>query len=371
MSNVVNIYGPIGHGSTILMTTGQQNICRYILKHNNRCYDSQYVFNEYTFESVDTINHDNIAKFTLKYHKKSNNKLMFYLKYINNNVLRQNYNNEYQHQQYQNTNNGGVDICQTINHHLYLNVKIINDKAYPILSNNKIYFTTRWSYVDTTLNTPHLLSGHLSKWEIDFGGQQYELFFGDVSYVSVIPLLWYEQHGNAIDNTQQFYGLNTLLKKLNTCSKKDFMNNFKGYSNEYWAQHYSNVIYCSAQQRCTMCLNDLKKITKNNKPISENGSKSMLNDNLWSSEYCQVLLGVAPGGYSINGIIPTNTNEDSSNVNPNIITMTTTATASTTNIPTTRTSTTTTYNNDYLTLIAIISIFVVVMLLTFGITYKN
>lgn len=138
----------------------------------------------------------------------------------------------------------------------YINVKIELDGdkkvACACISPEKAFFWIDYSSIDKTPRS-RLLAGALYSLQTTFGEQDYIVswkiqgfFNGDL--IIFLPTTWYEH----ADNRQSGFchaktGIITLVEKLNQLS-------FKGYTTQQWCEDVSYISHCTDTKQCGNCL---------------------------------------------------------------------------------------------------------------------
>jgi hypothetical protein len=136
----------------------------------------------------------------------------------------------------------------------YINIKIDrdgNDKvASATISSEKAFFWIDYSNIDR-IPRSQLLAGSLYSLRTTFGEQDYIVSwkvqgFSNGDLVIFLPTKWYEK--TSTDSfCQHKEGIITLVESLNQIG-------FKGYTTQQWCEEVSHVTHCPTETHCGECL---------------------------------------------------------------------------------------------------------------------
>lgn len=140
------------------------------------------------------------------------------------------------------------------NNYINVRIELDGDKkvACACISPEKSFFWIDYSSIDKTPRT-QLLAGALYSLQTSFGEQDYVVswkiqgfFNGDL--VIFLPTKWYE-HTDKLQSgfCQAKKGVITLVESLNQLS-------FKGYTTQQWCDDVSHVYHCTDTKQCGECL---------------------------------------------------------------------------------------------------------------------
>lgn len=132
----------------------------------------------------------------------------------------------------------------------YINVKIEKEKsACAVVSNEKAIFSLDYSSVDKNPR-PLLLAGALYSLETVFGEQRYIVSwkiegFSNGNLAIFLPTTWYEPQAES-SFCEMKRGIIDLIENLNQLQ-------FKGYSTQQWCEVAAQVTYCQDNNLCGDC----------------------------------------------------------------------------------------------------------------------
>lgn len=127
----------------------------------------------------------------------------------------------------------------------YIGVNLENNKAIAAVKNIKTLFNIEYSIIDKK-SREKLLSGVLYSLKTKIDGKEYNVeweignLFGDL--VMFIPINWYEE-----ETCENISGVINLIERLNRPY-------FKGYTSLKWCQNGSKVLNCEYNTRCGKCM---------------------------------------------------------------------------------------------------------------------
>ncbi len=228
--DLVNVYGPLQDGSSLIITAGNYNTIHGIL-----CQDLE-------IHNVSEIQESEVLELRIKYE----NPLFLDQNNVKKSLL---FSLEDVHT--------GQFVSVTIEIH--------NGKkmASACLSEDKAIFSLDYSNLDKNPRS-NLLAGVLYSLETTFGDQTYTVNWKIKNFVHgdliiFIPTVWYESSGSSESSTSSTYvsdasifchkmtGLPNLLTRLNQLS-------FKGYTSEEWCQYVPDAVNCSKNELCGECM---------------------------------------------------------------------------------------------------------------------
>lgn len=206
------------------------------------------------------------------------------------------------------------------NKFINIQIELINDKnvAYACISKSKCLFWIDYSSIDKNPRS-QLFSAVLYSLKTSFGEQDYVVTWKidkslNKDLIIFLPTTWYESSNCEINQ-----GIDTLIDKL---TKKSF----KGFTTQQWCEELSFIKHCTNDQQCGECLGNCPNI-----------NHICYVDTQTPNSFICGPKELEPKILSTN-VLPSN----SSNV-----------------------------NCTYITWIVIISIFIIVAFLTWGLSYRN
>lgn len=142
----------------------------------------------------------------------------------------------------------------------YINIKIdIDDDdkvACACISSEKAFFWIDYSNIDRTPRS-QLLAGSLYSLQTTFGEQEYIVSwkvkgFSNGDLIIFLPTKWYETSSQ--DNFCQYKeGIITLVESLNQLG-------FKGYTSQQWCEDVPHVTHCSTEMQCGDCMGQCRDV---------------------------------------------------------------------------------------------------------------
>ena len=132
----------------------------------------------------------------------------------------------------------------------YINVEVDNElSARAIISSEKRYFWIDYSIIDK-IPRSQLLSGSLYSLKTTVDNHDYIVSwkikeFSDGDLIIFLPTTWYESESNGI--CEKYTGSISIVEKLQLL-------NFRGYSTKSWCEHLSDMTHCSIEEHCGECL---------------------------------------------------------------------------------------------------------------------